>query len=59
MQGSLSLYILFLGVFLAHTPAYAEIVLNFPYKLFGKCTRSPLNITPVNTSGFVQSHSKN
>ncbi|KAM5585012.1 hypothetical protein ABKV19_004407 [Rosa sericea] len=39
--------------------AYTEIVLNLPYKLFRKCTSSPLNITPVNASGFVQSHSKN
>ncbi|KAM5577753.1 hypothetical protein ABKV19_008209 [Rosa sericea] len=36
-----------------------EIVLNLPYKLFGKCTKSPLNITLVNAAEFVQSHSKN
>ncbi|XP_062025329.1 uncharacterized protein LOC133741452 isoform X4 [Rosa rugosa] len=39
--------------------AYTEIVLNLPYKLFGKCTKSPLNITLVSAAEFVQSHSKN
>ncbi|XP_062014364.1 uncharacterized protein LOC133730870 [Rosa rugosa] len=39
--------------------AYTEIVLNLPYKLFRKCTKSPLNITLVNAAEFVQNHSKN